>query len=74
MDLRRYWVINARPVMAIEAADGGLDILAWDRSTGEFVRDLGYLTRVSLPDEEGEVVSREQFDEYVAEVRTRHRR
>ena len=59
--------------MAIETADGGMDILAYDWSTGEFARDMGYLTRISLPDEEVELVSREQFDAYVAELRARLR-
>ena len=73
MDLPRYCIIGARPVMAVETADGGMDILASDWHTGEFARDMGYLTRISLPDEEVELVSREQFDACVAGLRARLR-
>ena len=73
MDLPRYCIIGARPVKAVETADGGMDILAYDWSTGEFAREMGYLTRVSLPDEEVDIVSREQFDAYIAELRARLR-
>jgi hypothetical protein len=73
VDLPRYCIIGARPVKAVETADGGMDILAYDWSTGEFAREMGYLTRVSLPDEEVDLVSREQFDAYIAELRARLR-
>jgi hypothetical protein len=73
VDLPRYCIIGARPVKAVETADGGMDILAYDWSTGEFAREMGYLTRVSLPDEEVDIVSREQFDAYIAELRARLR-
>ena len=59
--------------MAIETADGGMDVHAYDWRTGEFARDMGYLTRISLPDDEVEIVSREQFDACVAELRARLR-
>jgi hypothetical protein len=71
VDLPRYCIVGARPGKAIETEDGGMDILAYDWSTGEFARDMECLTRVSLPDEEVEVVSREQFDAYVAELRAK---
>ena len=73
MDLPRYCIIGARPVMAIETADGGMDVHAYDWRTGEFARDMGYLTRISLPDDEVEIVSREQFEVCVAELRARLR-
>jgi len=71
MDLPRYCIVGARPVKAIETEDGGMDILAYDWSTGEFARHMEFLTRVCLPDEEVEVVSQEQFDAQVAELRAR---
>jgi len=73
MDLPRYCIVGARPVKAIATADGGTDILAYDWSTGEFVRHMEYLTRVCLPDDEVEVVSQEQFDARVAELRARRK-
>jgi hypothetical protein len=73
MDLPRYCVVGARPVKAIETEDGGMDVLAYDWSTGEFAREMGYLTRVSLPDEEVEIVSPDEFDAYVAKLRAKLR-
>lgn len=71
MDLPRYCIVGARPVKAIETEDGGMDVLAFDWSTGEFARDMNYLTRVTLPDEEVETVPAHEFDAYVAELRSR---
>ena len=68
MQLPRYCIIGARPVKAIETEDGGMDVLAYDWRPGEFARDMGYLTRVTLPDEEVEIISAEEFDAYVAEL------
>jgi hypothetical protein len=45
MDLPRYCIVGARPVKAIETEDGGMDILAYDWSTGEFARHMEFLTR-----------------------------
>lgn len=73
MDLPRYCIVGARPVKAIETEDGGMDVLAYDWSTGEFTRDMGYLTRVSLPDEEVEIVSPDEFEAYVAKLRAKLR-
>ncbi len=66
----RYCVVGARPIKAIEAKDSGMDVLAFDWSTGEFARDMNYLTRVILPDEEVEIISAHEFDAYVAELRS----
>jgi len=73
MDLPRYCIVGARPVKAIETEDGGMDILAYDWSTGEFVRHMEYLTRVCLPNEEVEVVSQQEFDAHVAKLHARRK-
>ena len=65
MDLPLYLVFGARPVKFEETTDGGMDVLAFDRKTGKFVRDLSYLSRYFRHKPEMEVVSKEDFDERV---------
>jgi len=69
MDLPRYCIVGRRPVKLVETADGGMDCLAYDWSSGELVRNMDYLTRACLPDGEVEVVSVEQFDAQLAQLR-----
>ena len=70
MELPRYCIVGSRPVVAIKTEDGGMDVLAYDWATGELVRDMGYLTRIALPDEEVEIVSADEFEAYVLRLRS----
>ena len=69
MDLPRYCIVGRRPVKLVETSDGGMDCLAYDWDTGELVRNMDYLTRACLPDDEVDVVSVEQFDAQLARLR-----
>jgi hypothetical protein len=73
VDLPRYCIIGARPVKLVATEEGGLDCLAYDWETGELARDMSYLTRAVLPDEEVDVVSAEEFERHVARLRTERR-
>lgn len=74
MDLPRFCIVGRRPVKLVETPDGGMDCLAYDWDTGALVRDMSYLTRASLPDEEVDVVSADEFDEAVANLRAERSR
>ena len=74
MDLPRYCIVGKRPVKLVETPDGGMDCLAYDWSTGAFVRNMDYLTRATLPDEEVDVVTPDEFDEAVAALRAERSR
>ncbi len=69
LDLPRFAIVGSRPVKAIDTPDGGMDVLAYDWESGEFVRDMQYLTRLFMPDGEVELVSEAQFDQAVKALR-----
>ena len=53
----------------VETEDGGLEVLAFDWKTGEFIGNMNYLTRCTFPDVEVDVVTKEEFDRDVALLR-----
>lgn len=69
MDLPRYFVVGARPVKLVATPEGGLDVLALDFQSGEFVRELGYLSRCLGGDVEADEVAAAEFDARVAQLR-----
>jgi hypothetical protein len=65
-----FYAVNDRPVKLVRTPEGGLDVLALNMRTGEFERDMSYLTRCLL--HEGDVdtfASEAEFEAYVGEVR-----
>jgi hypothetical protein len=65
-----YYAVNDRPVKWVRTPDGGLDVLAMNMRTGEFERDMSYLSRCFLP--EGDVdkfPDEAHFEAYVESVR-----
>ena len=40
-----FYAVNGRPVQLVPTPEGGLDVLALNMRTGEFERDMGYLSR-----------------------------
>ncbi len=64
-ELPLYLVFGARPVKFERTADGGLDVLAFDWETGEFVRDLSYPSRYFRYEPETEMVTKQEFDDRV---------
>ena len=69
----RYFLAGARPVKVVPTADGGLDVQAIDWKTGEFVRAMSYLSRISAGDHEIDEVPQARFDREVNKVRTKLR-
>lgn len=66
MDLPRYFIVGERPVKFVSTPDGGMDVLALDWKTGEFVREMRYLARCTHGDPEVDEVEQAAFDEKVA--------
>ena len=52
-DLPEYFIVGDRPVKSVPTDEGGLDVQAYDWTTGAFIRAMEYLTRISF--QEGEV-------------------
>jgi len=65
-------LVGARPVRLVCTADGGLDVEAIDWRTGEMVRAIHYLTRITLDHgADVEEVDAEQFERTVRAIRAR---
>jgi hypothetical protein len=75
MKLPQYFVVGSTAVKAIETADGGMDVLAYDAASDTFVRAMHYLTRITFAASDPEIdrVTEAAFDEWVAELRRRAR-
>ncbi len=47
----------------IATTDSGMDVLAYDWQSGEFVRDMSYLATLTHPtDEDADFIDKEAFD------------
>ena len=67
-----WYALNDRPVQLVPTPEGGLDCLALDMRTGEFVRDLSCLSRCLCS--QGDVdafADQASFDAYVSDIRQR---
>lgn len=71
MSLPQYLAINDRPVKFVQRADGGLDVMALDMSTGEWDREPKYLEIYFEGGRDVDVLTKEQFDAAVAAARAR---
>ncbi|MGC4120068.1 MAG: hypothetical protein QM765_36910 [Myxococcales bacterium] len=74
MDLPCYFIVGERPVKFVRTPEGGMEVLAFDWGTGEFVREMSYLSRCLLGKGEIDVVSEAEFEARAAELRARLRR
>lgn len=66
LDLPIYCLVGDRPVKAVATPEGGMDVLAFDWKTGEFVRDMSYTHTVVHPlDEDVDFVDEKTFEAHV---------
>ena len=70
MDLPKYFIVGRRPVKLIKPEAGGMDVLAYDWKTGEFQREMGYLTTVLMGEGDVDQVSEQEFSQFVIELQT----
>jgi len=64
--LPRYFIVGERPVKFVATPDGGMDVLAFDWKTGEFVREMRYLSKCSQGGGEVDEVEEGAFEAKVA--------
>jgi hypothetical protein len=65
-ELPMYAIVGERPVKGVSTPEGGMDVLAFNWDTGEFERDMSYLTELVF---ETEHITEEEFEEYVQQLR-----
>lgn len=68
-----YFAIDDRPVKVVPTADGGLDVLILNPSTGELERDMAYLSRCFEPGKNVARLSESEFNTRLTAL-TRNRR
>ena len=65
-----YYAVNDRPVKMLPTADGGRTVLVMNMKTGEFERDMSYLSRCYNPEQDVDEFSEEEFNQYVEKLRS----
>ena len=73
MDLPRYFLVGDRPVRFVSTPEGGMDVQAYDWATGDFVREMGYLSRCLGTDVEVDEVDQAAFDAALVRLAARGR-
>lgn len=63
-----YYTVNDRPVKIVPTANGGKTVLVMNWHTGEFERDLSYLSRCYNPEQDVDRLSEEMFEKYVKKL------
>ena len=64
-----YYSVNDRPVKIVSTVDGGRTVLVMNLHTGEFERDMSYLSRCYNPEQDVERLSETEFEQYVSQLR-----
>lgn len=64
-----YYAVNDRPVKMIPTPDGGRTVLVMNMKTGEFERDISYLSRCYNPDLDVDQFSEVEFNQYIEQLR-----
>lgn len=67
--LPEYFAVTDRPVKIVETSDDGLNVLAMNITTGEFERDMSYLSRCFEPGRDVDKFTEPEFMEYVEILR-----
>ena len=65
----QYFTVNDRPVKFVILPDGGMDVLALNMRSGEFERDMGYLTRCVCHEGDVDELDEAAFLERVEAIR-----
>lgn len=64
-----YYAVNDRPVKLVHLPDGGLDVQALNMRTGEFERDMNYLSRCISGEGDVDTFTAAEFAARVAAIR-----
>lgn len=71
MSIPTYFTLNDRPVKVIKRAQGGWDVMLLDMHTGDWERDEDeeYLDRYFRSDGDIDILTEDQFNARVADIR-----
>lgn len=64
-----FYAVNDRPVKFVELPSGEVDVLVYDFQTGEFIRDMSYLSRVFDHDKDVDKLDESAFNALVHDLR-----
>ncbi|CAN1209966.1 hypothetical protein TUMEXPCC7403_07050 [Tumidithrix helvetica PCC 7403] len=70
MELPMYFIVGRRPVKLIKPEAGGMDVLAYNWETGEFEREMDYLTTVLMGEGDVDRVSEQEFSQLVVQLQS----
>jgi hypothetical protein len=73
MDLPMYFIVGRRPIKLIKTEEGGMDVLAYSWETGEFQREMGYLTTVLMGEGDVDQVSEQEFSQFLMELQNENK-
>ncbi|MBW4691854.1 MAG: hypothetical protein KME27_08800 [Lyngbya sp. HA4199-MV5] len=65
-----YFAIDDRPVKVIATANGGMDVLVANLTTGKLERDMQYLAYCFEPGQNVQRLSETEFNDRLAALRT----
>jgi hypothetical protein len=68
-NLPEYYAVNDRPVKLVPTEEGGMDVLVLNWKTGDFERDLSYLSRCYDPSQDVDQFTEVEFNAYIAQLR-----
>lgn len=71
-----FFLVNDRPVKVVETDDGGIDVLVLNvlvlnMATGEFDRDLSYLSAIFKPYKDVDHLTEKEFNVVVESMRAK---
>lgn len=66
MDLPIFCIVDTRPVKVVSDGDGGVEVLAFDKEHGEFVRRNDLLERVLMQDDWVIELTEDEFAAHLA--------
>lgn len=69
----RYYTVNDRPVRFVHLPDGGMDVQVLNMRSGEFERDMGYLSRCVGGEGDVDELDEADFQARVEAIRRRLR-
>lgn len=68
MDLPIFCVVDTRPVKVVATPEGGVEVLAFDAESGDFVRRMDLLERVLMQDDWVVELTEDEFSEHVSNL------
>ncbi|MGA7937187.1 MAG: hypothetical protein WCA35_26790, partial [Kovacikia sp.] len=64
-----YFVVNNRPVKVVATADGGMNVLILNMTTGELEQNMAYLTLCFEPGQDVQRLSEEEFNTRISSLK-----